>query len=158
MLQACTLCLATTRCSCESIFLRHNRVTTKSGNGGHQLKLFATDVFTPNAFPEHTYVVRDGERLERELRQALQTPKVVVSISGPSKSGKTVLIEKVVGLDNLILVSGIEIESGDDLWVNTLAWMDVPLTTAVQSTSATTNQVAGEVGGKGSIFIAETTG
>jgi hypothetical protein len=122
------------------------------------LKLFATDVFTPNAFPEHTYVVRDGERLERELRQALQTPKVVVSISGPSKSGKTVLIEKVVGLDNLILVSGIEIESGDDLWTNTLAWMDVPTTTAVQSTSATTNQVAGEVGGKGSIFFAETTG
>jgi hypothetical protein len=36
--------------------------------------------------------------------------------------------------------------------------MDVPTTTAVQSTSATTNQVAGEVGGKGSIFFAETTG
>jgi hypothetical protein len=72
------------------------------------VKLFATDVFTPNDFPEHTYVARTGPNLEMRSGDAIATPKVVVSISGPSKSGETVLIEKTVGKDNLILVSGAE--------------------------------------------------
>jgi hypothetical protein len=46
----------------------------------------------------------------------LDTPKVVISISGPSKSGKTVVVEKVVGKDNLIPTSGAEVRIGDDLW------------------------------------------
>ena len=60
------------------------------------MRLYATDVFTPNDFPEHTYVRREGEDLEQRLERALATPKVVVSISGPSKSGKTVLDRKSV--------------------------------------------------------------
>jgi hypothetical protein len=90
------------------------------------VKLFATDVFTPNDFPEHTYVARAGEDLERKLERAVATPKVVISISGPSKSGKTVLVEKVVGKDSMILLSGAEVQSGDDLWSRVLSWMDVP--------------------------------
>ena len=56
-----------------------------------------TDVFTPSDYPVHTYVTRSEEDLEERLRQALGTPGEVVSVSGPSKSGKTVLIEKVAG-------------------------------------------------------------
>jgi hypothetical protein len=96
------------------------------------MRLFATDVFTPNEFPEYTYVEREGLKLEKELERALRTPKVVVSISGPSKSGKTVLVEKVVGADNMILVSGIEVRSGEDLWARVLSWMDAPTSTSVQ--------------------------
>ena len=70
------------------------------------------DVFTPNDYPRHTYVNRAvSPPLEDQLRLALDTPNEVVSISGPSKSGKTVLIERVVGVDNLITVSGSEISS-----------------------------------------------
>ena len=39
------------------------------------MKLFATDVFTPNDFPEHTYVARAGEDLERKLERAVATHK-----------------------------------------------------------------------------------
>ena len=81
------------------------------------MKLFAIDVFTPNDFPAYTYVQRAGDDLEKKLQRALDTPKVVVSISGPSKSGKTVLVEKLVGKDNLIPVSGAEVQIGEDLWV-----------------------------------------
>jgi hypothetical protein len=122
------------------------------------VKLFATDVFTPNDFPEHTYIGRDGERLEKELGRAVQTPKVVVSISGPSKSGKTVLVERVVGTDSMIQISGIEIRSGEDLWAQTLSWMNAPTTTSTQTGSTSSNQVGGEAGGKGSLIFAEATG
>ena len=53
-------------------------------------------------------------------------PKMIISISGPSKSGKTVLVNKVIERDNLIHLSGSTIRSADELWTHTLQWMDVP--------------------------------
>ena len=86
----------------------------------NRMKLFATEVFTPNRFPEYTYIDRPKEELERKLRQALETPNVVVSISGPSKSGKTVLAKKLVGEGNIIHIFGAEVVSGAELWARVL--------------------------------------
>jgi hypothetical protein len=123
------------------------------------MKLFATDVFTPNDFPEYTYVRRAGEDLEQRLQMALSTPKVVVSISGPSKSGKTVLVEKVVGKDNLIPVSGAEVHSGAELWSRVLSWMERPASVTEQTSTSVGHRVGGEASGKGSIpFVAEAGG
>jgi hypothetical protein len=123
------------------------------------MKLFAIDVFTPNDFPEHTYVQRSGDDLEKKLERALHTPKVVVSISGPSKSGKTVLVEKVVGKDNLVPVSGAEVKSGEDLWSGVLSWADVPTSTTKQETSSSSHRVGAEASGKGGVpLIAEVAG
>ena len=122
------------------------------------MKLFATDVFTPNDFPEHTYVARAGEDLERKLERAVATPKVVISISGPSKSGKTVLVEKVVGKDSMILVSGAEVQSGDDLWSRVLSWMDVPSSVVEQTTKSSGHRFGAEASGKAGIVVVEASG
>jgi hypothetical protein len=123
------------------------------------MKLFAVDVFTPNDFPEFTYVTRQGPDLEQRLRDALATPKSPISISGPSKSGKTVLIEKTVGKDNMISVSGAEVRSGADLWARVFAWMGGPSTVASLSSSQTAHRTGGEAGAKGGIpFIADASG
>ena len=55
-----------------------------------------TDVFTPAGVPTVTYVYRGEQDLETQLRHALKTPGLIISLSGPSKSGKTVLIKKVI--------------------------------------------------------------
>lgn len=122
-----------------------------------------TDVFTPSDYPVHTYVQRDERKTEERLRQALETPGEVVSVSGPSKSGKTVLIEKVAGRENLITVTGASIHEADHLWEKALDWMDVPnqTTKAASSTNSINpalevaakagNGVIGEVGAKFSL-------
>ena len=115
------------------------------------MKLFATDVFTPNDFPAYTYVQRAGDNLEAKLQRALDTPKVVVSISGPSKSGKTVLVEKVIGKDNLIPVSGAEVQSGDDLWARVLSWIEAPTESAEQTAASTGDRFGGETSGRAGI-------
>lgn len=92
-------------------------------------KLTRTEVFTPSDFPKFTYVSRNEIQLDRRLREALETPGEVVSVSGPSKSGKTVLVEKVVGHDNLITITGAGIRTPDQLWDRVLDWMDTPTTT-----------------------------
>lgn len=94
--------------------------------------LTAHDVFTPSSFPEHNYVARDGDDLEEKLRFALRTKGQIVSLSGPSKSGKTVLVEKVVGKKNLVTVVGAGIRAPDDVWTRVLDWIDVPADTTTQ--------------------------
>ena len=72
-------------------------------------------------------------------------------MSGPSKSGKTVLIEKVVGPDNLITVTGAAIASGDDLWDLTLDWMDTPTEVAESSSTGTSAGTSGAIEAAGGI-------
>lgn len=90
----------------------------------------ATEVFVPGAYPLHTYVERTAQNLEGALKDALSTPGLVVSLSGPSKSGKTVLVERVVGRDFLIPISGASIHDPEEIWERALDWMDVPTSTS----------------------------
>lgn len=114
----------------------------------HELRV--ADVFTPNDFPTHSYVKREGVQVEDALAYALKIPKAVISISGPSKSGKTVVIGKVIGADNLILVSGAEIKAPDDIWNKVLDWMGAPSEVVEQSGRSVANEIGGSgtVGGK----------
>jgi len=114
-------------------------------------QLRATDVFTPGAFPLHTYVERSDRNYEDRLRDALEIRGQVVSISGPSKSGKTVLVERVVSKDNLITTTGAGITKPDDLWDRILDWMNVPIETSRFRTIEGDFSISGEVKGTASI-------
>jgi len=74
--------------------------------------------------------MRKAEGLEDALRDSISTLGQVVSLSGPSKSGKTVLVERVVGRDYLIPISGASLQSPDDVWERVLDSMDVPNSTS----------------------------
>lgn len=104
------------------------------------MRPFATEVFTPNDFPTYTYVEREGENFEEALFQALATPRQVASVSGPSKSGKSVLVKRVVKQDCVIMVSGAEIHTENDLWSIVLDNIDQPTTTTESFTSTDTSQ------------------
>lgn len=118
----------------------------------------AFDVFTPTGVPTITYVERQDRELERQLRIAVKTPGMIASLSGPSKSGKTVLIRKVIDQDNLITVSGAAITSPDDLWERILNWMEAP--SQVTSNSAHKTGVKAGLKASGGInaFLAKATG
>ena len=89
-------------------------------------KMKASAVFTPGSFPTATYVERPERNYEQLLQDSLEVEGQVISVSGPSKSGKTVLVEKVVGQDNLITVTGAGMESPDSVWDTVLDFLDVP--------------------------------
>jgi len=114
------------------------------------------EVFTPNDIPTVTYIDRAEHKLESELERLYRTPNLVVSVSGPSKSGKTVLIKKVVAEDLLITVHGASITNPDDLWERVLDWMGEP--TEVAEVETTTSEVSAGAEGGGKIgipFVAE---
>jgi len=81
---------------------------------------------------------------------------MIVSISGPAKSGKTVLVTKVVAPENLIHIYGASIETPEDLWSNVLTWMGGPIERTETAGSKIAGELSGTAGGKGGIpFIAE---
>lgn len=112
------------------------------------------EVFTPGDFPEHTYVERGQGQLENRVEHQLRRDGAIVSLSGPSKSGKSVLIEQVVGSDNLVEVYGGEIESTEHLWDLVLDELGAPQST--ESTSGTTeeSQLTGSFGIRTHLFNA----
>ncbi|WP_310604448.1 ATP-binding protein [Anaerosporobacter sp.] len=80
----------------------------------------AQDVFIPGALPESTYITRKAKMnftYEDRLKQALSINGYLTFISGPSKIGKTVLCEKVIGLENLVEVSGSDFREENQLWI-----------------------------------------
>ncbi len=104
------------------------------------MTLTAQEVFVPGAYPLHTYVQRAAQNLEATLKDALSAPGQVASLSGPSKSGKTVLVERVVGRDLLISISGASIRDPEEIWERALDWMDVP------SSTTTSRSIGGTLG------------
>jgi hypothetical protein len=102
----------------------------------------------PNSIPTFTYVDRKKRGFEERLREVLTIPNMIVSLSGPSKSGKTVLVSKVIDPNNLIPLSGASIRSVDDLWSNALAWMGSPTTRVETVGSKVAIDMGATAGGK----------
>ncbi|MFE8872385.1 hypothetical protein ACE4RV_04315 [Acetobacter persici] len=99
------------------------------------------EVFTPNDQPTLTYVSRDNKKIEAKLKDYIESPKTVVSICGPSKTGKTVLIRSVIENDSLIPLTGASIKSLDDFYNGIFSWMDAPIEISQSSSSSTDQKI-----------------
>lgn len=78
------------------------------------------DIFKPGTYPEMTYVSRRSKEIkytyEERLQQSLSIDGYLTYIVGPSKIGKTVLCEKVIGQANMIPMSGNDFAKENDFW------------------------------------------
>lgn len=101
------------------------------------------EVFTPNTLPSVTYVDEHLKEKRKFLDESLEMGGVVIAISGPSKSGKTVFIEAALGHSNLIPVSGANITHADELWRRVFTVIGIP----IPSTSSTSNSLGGAATG-----------
>jgi hypothetical protein len=112
-------------------------------------------VFVPGGQPTVTYNPRSALRLEEKVRDYLDERHRILSVSGPTKSGKTVLIKSLVrsGDDGLYLSGGL-ITSVDALWS---AITDEFGVFTAESVSDDQEEVAGrESGGEGGLNLALT--
>lgn len=84
------------------------------------MALRAEDVFRPGAFLEYTYVSRKSAisdlSYEFRLMQAIKVSGFLTSLVSPSKMGKTILCEKVIGFENIVEISGADFEEDTDFW------------------------------------------
>lgn len=119
----------------------------------------STDIFTPTSFPKYT-LVEDNleEKIRKKFEFEINTKGTIISLSGPSKSGKTVFIESSIYRDNLIKIGGSGINSSDILWSKILAVSKISTIDKVTTTSSTSKGIGGEVSGGSDLFVAKTEG
>ena len=104
----------------------------ETGDGGvravDQVKpLTVGEVFMPNRIPTITYNPRQSHKLEQAIRSHVTSPQEILLVLGPSKSGKTVLINKTIPLDRLVEVEGTQVRSQENaFWVQAAATLQLP--------------------------------
>lgn len=103
-----------------------------------------SEVFTPNTLPEVTFVGDHLAANTKLLQQSLEMGGGIVAISGPSKSGKTVFVEKTLGADNLIQVTGANVATAGALWRRIFDMIGTPLPTIKASATLSETLITGQ--------------
>jgi hypothetical protein len=83
------------------------------------------EVFVPGGMPSYTYQAREELQLENSLLNALHRVRKFVAVAGPTKSGKTVLVRRVVPPGDGIWIEGAHIPSIDAFWTAVLAGLGI---------------------------------
>lgn len=110
------------------------------------------DVFVPGGFPRHTYNPRVDLQLEQRLRESRQNLCKLVTVTGQTKSGKTVLARTVLPREECVWVDGGTVSAEDDFWQVVLEQLDIFQATEEETGADTTATIGGK-GMAGANFV-----
>jgi hypothetical protein len=115
----------------------------------------ATNVFVPGGLPKLTYVPRSTRGLEARLRTAEDNLCKLVTITGATKSGKTVLTQQVFPRGKAVWLDGGSFDTEPDLWSAVLEQLDAFSETQESSGKSTSAELSGEAEGGVNALIAK---
>ncbi|WP_146240000.1 ATP-binding protein [Prauserella flavalba] len=106
------------------------------------------NVFVAGRTPLVTYNPRDERQQESEVGSYLSQGGKALSVSGPTKSGKTVLIEKQLPTHDAIWLQGSDIKSVDEFWERIVDWYGLydQVEVSTQNADQTSTGVSGSIG------------
>jgi hypothetical protein len=73
-------------------------------------RLDVSEIFVVGGQPEHTYVARDSHNIEKEFNSYVADGHKFLSLTGSTKTGKSVLLNRLLG-NGAIIVNGGAIRS-----------------------------------------------
>jgi len=83
------------------------------------------EVFIAGRYPELTYNPRGSREQEKELKRYLADSGKALTISGPSKSGKTVLLQHNLPETDAIWINGSDLTSASVLYGKIVDWLGI---------------------------------
>lgn len=83
---------------------------------GVRVRKLVRDVFVAGGLPKDTYVNRDHLQLEDKLSDEIDTGYQIVCVTGPTKSGKSVLCKTVLKNNNTLWIDGGQIQDSMEFW------------------------------------------
>lgn len=107
----------------------------------------ANEVFIAGGQPTVTYSSRVELGLEDYLNDYLDTGYKLLSITGPTKSGKTVLCKNVVDIEKSVWVSGGQIRNENDFWEIVVDKLDLSTEISEESSSSKNLTLDGSIEG-----------
>jgi len=104
------------------------------------------DVFTPGGQPSVTYVGREHLHLEDAVKKVLDQGYTLNVVTGPTKSGKTVLCTKVLASNyNHVVVEGGQVRSEIDFWNNLAHELNIAQIATKSKLDSETTQTAANI-------------
>jgi hypothetical protein len=116
------------------------------------------DVFVPGGFPRHTYNPRIELQLEERLTESRRNLCKLVTVTGQTKSGKTVLARKVLPRDECVWVDGGTVAAEDDFWEVVLEQLDLFQGTQEKTSDETASTITGKGTAGADFLIAKGSG
>lgn len=114
-----------------------------------------TDIFIPGGYPSYTYNPRSHLELESKIGEALQNLCKLVIVTGHTKAGKTVLVQKVLPRESSIWIDGGGVGDENDFWTTILDQLALFQTTEIHSSDGLVSEFKAEGGVEGNILLAK---
>ena len=105
-------------------------------------------VFVPGGQPEHTYVARTQWQFEPRLRAASDNLCKLVTVTGPTKCGKSVLTERVYPRSQNIWIDGGSVDNENDLWEQIVDQQDMFTEKSITKEKGHNMGASGELSGE----------
>jgi len=110
-------------------------------------------VFVPGGFPTITYVDRLEKQLEGHVASARDNLAKLVIVTGATKSGKTVLVDKVFPQDSSIWIDGGSISDENSFWEAVVEKADLYTDVSVIESESETSEVGASGEMEGNIVV-----
>ena len=118
-------------------------------------KIRASYVFVPGGFPQITYISREEHKLEERVRLAQDNLTKLVVVTGPTKSGKTVLVDKIFPQESAIWIDGGTITDEQSFWDVVIDKLSLFTMEEYSESEGNSSEVGANVSAEGNIFVAK---
>jgi hypothetical protein len=116
------------------------------------MEIYRTNqVFVPGGIPTLTYVPRSDRNLEEQLKAANDNLCKLVTVTGSTKSGKTVLTNRVFPRTSSVWINGGTVKEEEDLWNFILEQTGGYSESSASKESETTAILSGEISASGQL-------
>lgn len=116
------------------------------------------DIFVPGGFPRYTYNPRAALQLEEKLSEAKDNLCKLVTVTGQTKSGKTVLTKKIFPREDAVWIDGGVVSSEDNFWDIIIEQLDLFQATEQEEGKEVEVKVEGKASAEANLLIAKGSG
>lgn len=115
------------------------------------------DVFVPGGFPKLTYNPRLELQLEQKLSESKENLCKLITITGQTKSGKTVLAKRVFDPKDSVWVDGGMVATEEDFWETVLERLGLFDAREEEASKETGNKLTGKASSEANFLLAKGT-
>ncbi len=116
------------------------------------------EIFVPGGFPYHTYNPRAALKLESRLAELKDNLCKLATITGQTKSGKTVLARRVLPREDALWVDGGTASSDEEFWQTIVDQLSLFQSVEEEASSEVKSEVAGKGSAEANLLVAKGTG
>jgi hypothetical protein len=116
------------------------------------------EIFVPGGFPRHTYNPRISFHLEARLEECKDNLCKLVTVTGDTKSGKSVLARKVLPPEDAIWIDGGAVTHEDEFWQFVVEKLELFQSIEKETSSESSSTIGASGSAAANFLVAKGTG